>query len=43
MIYGARLSQRLSDVYRIGVSALKEEKDSMTTGKKAASISGCIR
>ena len=28
VIYGARLSQGLSNVYRIGVSALKEEKDS---------------
>ncbi len=28
VIYGARLSHRMGDVYRIGVSALKEEKDS---------------
>lgn len=34
VIYGARLSQGLGDVYRIGVSALKEEKDSMDYRKE---------
>jgi hypothetical protein len=28
VIYGARLSQGMTDVYRIGISGLKEEKDS---------------